>query len=166
MFKNKHVIAALIITPLLAILGYFAVDLAVSEKPHAAVKGSAYQLVEKPNCRYSSGICGLKNGEFEVNLSAETTEDGFSILKLDATHTLDMVMVATYDKSVSNQLETEPVAMSAGDEKKQHWELKLPQIKQGQERIQLAIVADEVMYYGDVDTLFYHYETAFEKDFR
>ncbi len=166
MFKNKHLIAAMIITPLLAVLGYFAVDLAISEKPHAAMKGSAYQLVEKPNCRYSSGICGLKNGEFEVSLTAETTEDGYSILKLDAKHALDMVMVATYDKSSINQLETEPVAMNADDKKKLHWQLKLPQIKQGQERIQLAIVADEVMYYGDVDTLFYLYKTSFEKDFR
>ncbi|MGY0646152.1 MAG: hypothetical protein ACW7DN_16410, partial [Paraglaciecola chathamensis] len=62
MFKNKHIITALIVTPLLAIAGYFATDYIVSERPQQAQQGGQYQLAALPNCRYASGKCGLKNG--------------------------------------------------------------------------------------------------------
>ena len=64
MFKNKHFIVALLIAPILAIIAYFGVDIAVSEKPHAAKKGQSYKLVSKSNCRYTSGLCDMENGEF------------------------------------------------------------------------------------------------------
>lgn len=166
MFGNKHVVAALIITPILAIISYFAVDMMVSETPHVAKSGGAYQLVEKPNCRYSSGQCGLKNGEFEIKLTAKTLDDGSSELILASKHALEAVMIATYDKDLDDSNDTQPAGMKAQNKEKTEWSIRLPVINPGKNRIQVAITSNQVMYYGDVGTQFYDYETAFKKDFR
>lgn len=71
MLKNKHFIIALLVTPVLALLAYFGVDALVKEQPHKAKEGGSYELVAKPNCRYASGKCLLKNGNFELMLRVE-----------------------------------------------------------------------------------------------
>ena len=97
MFKNKHIIAALIVTPILTIIAYFAMDYMVSEKPHKAQAGASYELVEKPNCRYPSGICGLKNADFEVDMHVELLDDGYMQLSLESVYPLDGVKLALVD---------------------------------------------------------------------
>lgn len=64
MFKNKHFILALLIAPILSIIAYFGTDMALSEKPHAAKEGETYKLASKSNCRYTSGLCDMENGDF------------------------------------------------------------------------------------------------------
>ena len=68
--KNKHLILAMFVAPVLAIIAYFSVDSIVSEKPQAALQGSSYKLAAKSNCRYQSGNCTLKNGDIEVQIRA------------------------------------------------------------------------------------------------
>jgi NADH:ubiquinone oxidoreductase subunit 3 (subunit A) len=63
MFKNWHVIIAMIVAPILAVLAWFAVDYFVAERPHAAKEGAAYSLIAKSNCRYDSGQCDLENAK-------------------------------------------------------------------------------------------------------
>lgn len=48
MFKNKHLIIALLIAPILSLIAYFGTDLALSEKPHAAKEGESYKLPASP----------------------------------------------------------------------------------------------------------------------
>ena len=67
--KNKHVLVAALVAPLLALMAWFAIDLMTGEEPHAAIEGQSYALVELPNCRYDSGRCGLKNNEFRLDIS-------------------------------------------------------------------------------------------------
>ncbi|MEO0615851.1 MAG: hypothetical protein AAFY69_06915 [Pseudomonadota bacterium] len=92
MWKNKHVIIALLVTPVLAIIAWFAVDRMVAEEPQAAVAGGAYELVAKPNCRYASGECELVNNDFRLALALS---DG--IMTLNASHALDSVQLAKGD---------------------------------------------------------------------
>ena len=42
MLTNKHVVIALIVAPILAVIAYFATDAAVGEKPHKAQAGKSY----------------------------------------------------------------------------------------------------------------------------
>ena len=70
-FKNKHVILAMFIAPVLAIIAYFATDYIVSEKPQVAEQGMTYKLAARPNCRYPSGLCTLFNGDIEVSVRIE-----------------------------------------------------------------------------------------------
>ena len=94
MWKNKHVIIALLVAPVLAIIAWFAVDRMVAEEPQAAVAGGAYELVAKPNCRYASGACELVNNDFRLELALS---DG--IMTLSASHALDRVQLALGDSA-------------------------------------------------------------------
>ena len=82
MFKNKHVIIALIVTPILAALAWIGVGQLMGEKPHAARPGQSYPLVEKSNCRYESGACDLENEDFLLRLTFHETEAAQEVGKL------------------------------------------------------------------------------------
>lgn len=161
--KNKHVVVALIVTPILAVLGYLAVDAMVAETPHAAKAGQQYELVSKPNCRYSSGICGLKNGEFELTLTAKWQDQRRMLLTLESVHPLDGAMVAAVETPADNR---EPVEMYPENRDRQTWTLELmnPNLEQG--RLRLAVSSNKTLYYGDAAMKFAQYETAFGHDFR
>ncbi|MEL6948593.1 MAG: hypothetical protein AAGM16_00535 [Pseudomonadota bacterium] len=94
MWKNKHVIIALLVAPVLAILAWFAVDRMVAEEPQAAVAGGAYELVARPNCRYASGECELVNNDFQLSLALS---DG--VMTLNASHALNGVQIAFGDSA-------------------------------------------------------------------
>lgn len=94
MWKNKHVIIALLVAPVLAIIAWFAVDRMVAEEPQVAVAGGAYELVAKPNCRYASGECELVNNDFRLALAL-----GDDVITLSASHVLDSVQLAFSDSA-------------------------------------------------------------------
>lgn len=91
MFKNKHFIVALLIAPILSIIAYFGTDMAVSEKPHAAKEGQSYKLVSKSNCRYTSGLCDMENGDFKVKFRSEKLTNENLELSLHSAHSLEGV---------------------------------------------------------------------------
>lgn len=68
MFTNKHVVVAMLVAPVLAVLAWISIDYFLAERPHAAKPGASYKLIAKSNCRYDSGQCDLKNGDFELTL--------------------------------------------------------------------------------------------------
>ncbi len=90
MWTNKHLVTALIVAPILAILAWFAVDYFVSDEPQAAVPGAAYELMASGSCFHASGRCELGNGEFLITLELQSDD----VLLLSASHALDGVQVA------------------------------------------------------------------------
>ncbi len=163
MFKNKHVIAALIITPILAVLGYFAVDALVSETPHAAKKGASYKLAEKPNCRYTSGMCGLKNGEFELKLTTNWLDGNRMRLHLSSVAPLDGAKISMVDDESDQQV---PQDMLRNSEDGTSWIIDMNRPDREKSRLRIAVSSDGVLYYGDAGTKFTVYQTTFEGDFR
>jgi hypothetical protein len=163
MFKNKHIIAALIITPILAIIAYFATDYIVSEKPHKALPGASYQLAEKPNCRYNSGRCGLKNADFTADITVKHLDEGYLNLTLKSAFPLQGVKLAMVDNPEQSG---EPRAMKMQDQQGTEWTITLSKPRTDTSRIRLAMASGKSMYYGDTSTAFLVYETSFEKDFR
>lgn len=117
MWKNKHVIIALLVAPILAVIAWFVVDRMVAEEPQAAVEGGAYELVARPNCRYASGACGLVNNDFELEL---TLVDG--VMQLAASHALDNVQLAT---AVAGQDFNQPQPFEPADDSGQSWQLRV-----------------------------------------
>ena len=93
-FQNKHVQIAMVLAPVLGVVSYFVTRDLGGETPHAAEMGQSYQLVEKPNCRRASGVCGLKNGDFELKLRTEWLDDDRRRLMLSSVFPLEGVMVA------------------------------------------------------------------------
>jgi hypothetical protein len=148
--KNKHVLVAALVAPLLALIAYFASDYFFGEAPQVAVEGQSYPLVEKPSCRWESGYCGLKNNEFELDLLVREV-DGETLLLLESVFALEGVMLSVGREEVEG---AQPVPMRAVDEEGRRWSLPLIVPAPGQDRIRLVAAADGSLYYGDVSTAF------------
>jgi len=146
-FKNKHLLTASLITPVLALMGYFGINALVGEKPHAAEEGQSYQLVEMPNCRYDSGLCGLKNGDFELKISPEWLGDNQLLLTLDSEYPLDGIKLALVE---SEGVETPPLDMEPRTEDGLSWSLELVSNDPESNRLRLVALAGGSLYFGDV----------------
>lgn len=149
--KNKHLVIAMLVAPVLAILAYYAMDSLVGEKPKPAEQGQSYPLVEKPNCRYSSGRCGVVNGDFELNLVASDQGPGQMELVLESAYALDGVMVSLVR---SEHDDRPPAAMRPVGDDGRHWSLTLEKPEPESDRLRLVASAEGSLYYGDVATRF------------
>ena len=165
MFKNKHVIAALLIAPILSIISYFSVDYLVSEQPHKAKQGMAYELVPKPNCRYQSGVCEMKNGDFEIAITVNRLQNGDLEMSLTSEHSLKGVGISISD---GQNPDAEATRMQPKNEHHQEWSAILPSPQQAQNngKLRVALSADESFYYAESGLAFVQYETTYAKDFR
>ncbi len=160
MFTNKHVVIAMLIAPVLAVLAYFMVDYYVSEKPKQAEPGKTYKLAERPNCRYASGRCELRNGNFKVGLEVEMLPDDALLLKLDANFSLDGVKVAIAE---TKDASPEPLAMQTKSSDNKNWEVILRRPRSEESRIYLAIAANGSKFYTDAATKFFQTDRKFNR---
>ena len=158
MFKNKHFIVAFLIASILSIIAYFGTDMAVSEKPHAAKEGQSYKLASKSNCRYTSGLCDMENGDFKVKFRSERlTEDSLE-LSLHAAHALQGVKLSLVSSENQN---AQPIDMQPADQAGQNWYIRLPKPTSADNWLRVAIQSDGTLYYGETQTVFVKYETLF-----
>lgn len=149
MFTNKHVVIALIVGPILAILAWIGVGQIAGEKAAAAISGQSYPLVEKSDCRYESGHCKLENEDFKLVLRLE--QRGIdTVLVLESVHALEGVLMSVADPGS----ETSPSAMRASDAKNREWVIPLEELPTPQQRLYLVASSGGVQYFGDTATLF------------
>lgn len=149
--KSKHMVVAVIVAPILAVMSYYGVGYLFGEKPHVAREGQSYPMVEKPNCRYHSGRCGLKNADFELELSvAERGADGM-LIRLESAHVLEGVMLATARADGS---EPEPAPMQQADREGLAWTMQIAVPDPAHDRLQLVAAAGHSYWFGDVSTAF------------
>lgn len=163
MFKNKHVVSALIVTPILAIIGYFATDYFVSERPKKAQPGGQYQLAQLPNCRYASGKCELKNGNFKIKVTGTASESGDLFLQVESEFSLDEAYVSVV-KDPSD--EAAPIAMQSYSEDKKTWQVNVQATMPTEQYLRVVVATDGAVYYAETTMAFLNYETSFHKDFR
>lgn len=144
--RNKHLMTAALVAPILALISYFAIDAFVGESPHAARPGQSYRLAEKPNCRYESGSCGLKNGDFELLLRPDLTVGESLVLILESEFPLDGVVLALIDAEAG---ESSPQDMQPRNDSGLVWSLEMPRPDPQNSRLRLAASANEALWYGD-----------------
>ncbi|WP_162045412.1 hypothetical protein [Vibrio taketomensis] len=156
MFKNKHIIIALLVAPILSIIAYFGTDLALSEKPHAAKEGESYKLLSKSNCRYTSGICDMENGEFKIKFRSENLTNNELELSLTSAFPLEGIKVALVDNPEQS---AKPLDMQSNSKDGKNWSINLPAPANEESWLRVAAQADGVLYYGDTQTAFVKYET-------
>ncbi len=154
MWKNKHVVVAMLVAPVLAIIAYFATDYFVAEKPHAARTGASYPLVVKSNCRYESGECELVNGDVRLLLTADR-EAGSTRLRLASPLTLRDAKVAVATPSDGDP---RPVALVADDDTARSWSMNLDPAIGAEASLRLVVTAGESRYFAEVPTVFFDYE--------
>lgn len=151
MWKNRHVVAALLVAPILAILAWFAVDRFVAEEPHAAEPGRDYPLVAKPNCRRPGGRCELVNEAFRLALEAAGTGPGEFSLVLTSRHPLS---AATVGLSPEAGAASEPVAFAPVAADPTRWRGELPAPRGPGAALQLVVSAAGSRYYAEVPAVF------------
>lgn len=158
--KNKHLIMAMFITPTLAVIAYFGVDFAVSEKPHVAVQGKSYKLAAMSNCRYKSGICTLENGDVEVKLHAQVMDNNQLKIILSSVVPLQNALISF----VAEGGNAEPTAMQADKEQSDIWSVNMNKFTSDQSILRLALNISDTLYYAETTTVFIDYETSFSQD--
>lgn len=147
MLTNKHVVAALIIAPVLSILAWYAVGNFTGETPRPAEAGKSYPLVEKSNCRYPSGECELENEDFSITLRINMLQE----LTVDSVYPLDGIRVAL---ATPGEPTGDGLAMRRLDAEGLRWVMPLSDIPDADTRILLAAGADGSTWFGDAATLF------------
>jgi hypothetical protein len=149
MFKNKHVIIAMIVAPILSILAWFAVGQFTGEQPQVAKPGQSYPLVEKSNCRYESGACDLENEDFKVRLTLQTGVTGPEFV-LSSSHSLEGVVLSVGEPDG----DVPPVPMRASDGQGLQWRMAVHEVPGPAERIRLVARASGTSYFADASTTF------------
>lgn len=149
MFKNKHVIIAMIVAPILSVLAWFAVGQLTGEQPQAAKPGQSYPLVEKSNCRYESGACDLENEEFKVRLTLQTGVTGPEFV-LTASHPLEGVVLSMGLPDA----EAAPAPMRASDGQGLQWRMVIDALPAPADRIRLVARASGASYFADASSTF------------
>jgi hypothetical protein len=148
-FTNKHVIIAMIVAPLLAILAWFGAGQFIGETPQPPAAGMSYPLVEKSNCRYASGACDLENEDFRITLT-QTGVGALTELVVRSAFPLDGVVLGVGPR----QDEPQPTAMRATDGQGLEWHLVLGRLPGPEERVRLVAIAGGSSYFADASTAF------------
>lgn len=157
---NKHVIIALIVAPILAIIAYFAVDHTVSEAPKNAVAGTHYPLVAKSNCRYKSGKCTFKNGDIEIELISDESDPSLVSFTLNSDLPLQGVKLALTE----NTKQASPIEMQTANYQQTEWQVSLDNNTTDTTRLLLVVALNDSLYFGETEATFIHYETSFPRD--
>ncbi len=157
--KNKHLVAAMIVAPLLAILAYFATDYLVSEKPKAAKAGSNYKLAANSDCRYQSGSCTLKNGDIKIVLLAKRLSENLIRLSMFSETPVERALVV-----FSNDPDTPPNLFKKIPTEDHAWVAELNLNDPEDEPLRLAVVINGSSYYVETSSIFVDYETTFSRE--
>ena len=152
---------ATLVAPILALVGYFGINAIVSEKPQAAEAGQSYQLVEKPNCRRRGGNCGLKNADFELNLTAEWLNDEQLLITLKSAYPLDGVLVELVENKAG---QSQPVKMRPESTDGLSWSLNMAGPNPDHDRLHMVASSGEALYYGDIAMKFVRLDSNSEYD--
>ena len=160
MWTDRHVITALLVAPVLAILAWFAVGSLGGEKARPARAGAAYPLLEKSNCRYASGVCDLENTDFKVRLSftgdvsGELSGDGSA----NAGGRLDVYVSHAVDSALLSLTrapgDAAPSAMRRADAEGRRWRFALERQPDREQRLRLVLSRRGTAYFAEFSTAF------------
>ena len=148
MLRNRHVIIALLLAPLLAVLAWFAVGALFGEKPRSPRPGEIYPLLEQSGCRYAGGACELENADLRVGLSY--SEESGGGIELTSSHALDSVLMSV----ARPEEDTGPRVMEAADEAGRRWRLAIGPRPHRRERIRVVLSRAGVAYVAEASTEF------------
>jgi hypothetical protein len=156
LLQNRHFKAALLVSPVLAVISYVAVDHVVSEKPSAAVPGQSYRLAQKSNCRYPSGMCALSNGDVEILIRAQRRNPTEVELSVSAGLPIDQVFVSWGH----GERFSPPIAMAGSMEPTARVTLSEP----GLDSLRWAVTIRGATYFAETPAVFVDHETPFPRD--
>ena len=150
MWKNKHVVVAMLVAPVLAVLAWFAVDYFVAERPSSAEPGAAYPLVAKSNCRYDSGRCDLENADFEISLLPQRITPAAVSIRLESRFPLQQATLGLVEQGVA----APPVRMQADGEEKTAWLGDITAPAASDSILRVGVVSEDATFFAEVPVVF------------
>ncbi len=147
MFRNKHMILAFLIAPVLAIIAWFSVDYFVAERPHSAKPGASYELIAKPNCRRYSQRCDLKNEDVELSIRVPAQYAYGLELELDSNIEIKRAAIGLADGP--------PAAMTMVNTDGKRWAGKIDGSVDSSSTLRVAVVAGESTFYAEIPVTFF-----------
>ncbi len=141
----------MIVTPILAVVAWFAVDYYVAERPHQMKANGSYTLQEKPSCRWGSGGCILSNNDVEFSFRAHNTAK-YNTLVLISSIEIDAAHIAL----VTNKEEhSTPVSMLKQQDNT--WIINIEPVDNNQ-FLQLVFSVGNTQFYAVVPTIWINKE--------
>lgn len=151
MWKDKHVIVALIVAPILAVLAWFAVGALVGEQAREAEPGAAYPLVARSNCRWESGECDLVNADLEMTILPLELGAQYTKLSLDSEFPLAQATFALLSNGseivASAEHDTAPDAPA-------QMTVTIPAFADPEAKLRVAVTVQESLYFAEVPVVF------------
>lgn len=149
MFTNKHIIVALLVTPVLALVAWFGVGSLVGEKPQQAAPGQSYPLVEQSNCRYDSGQCDLRNEDLRLSVTFDSSSTAPTLL-LSSSHALDNALLGIATGDGNGQ----PRSLRPLDSEGLRWALPMAELPGREQRLLVAVSAAGSHWFAETSTVF------------
>lgn len=150
MFKNMHLVIAMLVAPILAVMAWFAVDYFVAERPHAAEEGASYRLIAKSNCRYDSGQCDLENSDFKLNIRPVSIDANSVQLEMTSAVPLQSALLGLVD----NGAELLPSPMQSTSADRLHWTTEIDRPTRADALIRVAVTAQGATWFAEIPTVF------------
>lgn len=150
MFKNKHLVVAMLVAPVLAIMAWFAVDYFIGERPHVAKEGAAYTLIAKSNCRYDSGQCDLENSDFKLSIRPLSVTADDVELEMTSAFSLRSATLGL----VNHGIPASPSAMTAASDEALRWTTRLSRPTDDDPTIRVAVTAQSATWYAEIPVVF------------
>ena len=157
--KNRHIVVAMLVAPVLALVAWFGADYLIGERPQAAIVGQSYPLAEMPGCRYAGGACGLKNEDFELQIAFIPAAPTRVTLQVESAFPLDGIVVALVSP---NGAENEPRPLRRAEPGGRSWTIDLQRPQPDRDRLRIAASAAGSEYFGEVATRFAQAKDAAE----
>ena len=151
MWKNKHVIIALLVAPILAILAWIAIGQIAGEKAQVAEPGGAYPLVARSNCRWESGECELVNNDLKMTILPLELGAQYTRLALDSEFPLAQATFAL----LSNGNEVAANAEhDASPDAAARMTVTIPAFADPEAMLRVAVMVHESLYFAEVPVVF------------
>ena len=151
MWKNKHVVVALIVAPILAILAWFGVGQIVGEKAKVAEPGSAYPLVARSSCRWASGECELHNNDLEMTILPLELGAQYTRLSLDSEFPLQQ---ATFALLVNGEEVVATAEPDTSPDAAAQMTVTIPAFADTEAILRVAVTVQDSLYFAEVPVVF------------
>ena len=148
MLTNKHVLAALLVAPILAVLAWYGTGQLtddVEQQAAPAQGGASYPLVERPGCRYPGGKCGLSNEGFKLAIVVQPTGQ----LRMTSAVPLDFVLVGLESEDDQGPVKALPVSAE-----RDRWVHNFTVMPSSEDRLRVVAGVSGASLFGDVALAF------------
>jgi hypothetical protein len=153
MWKNKHVVIAMLVAPILAVIAWYGVDAIVAERAESAQPGSAYPLVARSNCRYESGQCDLVNHDFKLVIRVVEIRPGRITLALESEFPITnatLSLVSDDDETLAT------VARGREPDSLVQWQATIAADAVPAAILRVAVTVQQSVYFAEVPVIFIH----------